>query len=220
MKILALEFSSDRRSVAVLDSQAPNPDGLGACEVETDGRSTHACAMMEAVLRQAGLTRDAIDHIAVGLGPGSYTGIRVAIALAEGWRLARGVRLIGVSSVECLAAQVQAAGVVGPVLIALDAQRGEYYVAGYELSATARREIDPLRLSTSEELEARRRTAASLIGPGLAARFPEARTMFPDATTLARLAVGRPSIPADEGLEPIYLRPVSFVKAPPPRQRG
>ena len=64
--------------------------------------------MIESALRQAGLEREEIECIAVGLGPGSYTGIRAAIALAQGWQLARGVKLLGVSSAECLATQAQA----------------------------------------------------------------------------------------------------------------
>ena len=48
--------------------------------------------------------REAIEAIAVGLGPGSYTGIRAAIALAQGWQLAREVKTLGVSSVAAMAA--------------------------------------------------------------------------------------------------------------------
>jgi tRNA threonylcarbamoyl adenosine modification protein YeaZ len=60
--------------------------------------------LVEEALRQARCEREEIETIAVGLGPGSYTGIRGAIALAQGWQLGRGVNVIGLSSVECLAA--------------------------------------------------------------------------------------------------------------------
>ena len=72
--------------------------------------------------------------IAVGLGPGSYTGIRVAISMAQGWQLARGVKLLGVSSAECLAAQAQAEKIFGRVNVVIDAQRNEFYLATYEIS--------------------------------------------------------------------------------------
>ena len=69
---------------------------------ETGGR--RAIGLVEEALRQAGCEREDMETIAVGLGPGSYTGIRGAIALAQGWQLGRGVNVLGISSVECLAA--------------------------------------------------------------------------------------------------------------------
>ena len=75
--------------------------------------------------------------IAVGLGPGSYTGIRAAIAMAQGWQLARGVKLLGVSSAEALAAQAQAENIFGRVNLVIDAQRGEFYLATWEISGGA-----------------------------------------------------------------------------------
>ena len=64
--------------------------------------------MIEKVLAAAKIEREEIEVLAVGLGPGSYTGIRVAISIAQGWQLARGVKLLGIGSAECLAAQAQA----------------------------------------------------------------------------------------------------------------
>ena len=76
MKILAIEFSSDHRSVAVLDGGQ-----LLAEQTVTNGRETAAVALIESALGQAKVERSAIECIAVGIGPGSYTGIRAAIAL-------------------------------------------------------------------------------------------------------------------------------------------
>src|ERR1700744_507167 len=95
MTILALEFSSEQRSVALAR------DGQLLAEThEIGGRATNAFSLIEKILAEARLERDAITAVAVGLGPGSYTGIRAAIAMAQGWQLARNIRLIGVSSVE------------------------------------------------------------------------------------------------------------------------
>ena len=66
-------------------------------------------------MADAKVERREIECIVVGLGPGSYTGIRGAIALAQGWQLASGVKLLGVSSVEGIAAQAQAEGIHGCV---------------------------------------------------------------------------------------------------------
>src|SRR5437899_995283 len=127
MKILALEFSSARRSVAVVvDGQ------LRARVEEADLRANRALSWIEAALRAAGLERENIECLAIGIGPGSYTGIRTAIALAHGWQLARGTHILGISSVECLAAQAQAEKIHGRINTVIDAQRIEFYLARFE----------------------------------------------------------------------------------------
>ena len=173
--------------------------------------------MVEAALAKAQVTRESIECIAVGLGPGSYTGIRASISLAQGWQLARGIKLIGVSSVECLAAQAQSEGLRGPVSFVIDAQRNEFYLARYEISADGSHVTEALRLATREEVQKRLDAGDALLGPEAAQWFPEARDRFPDAATLAKLAAQRHEYVSGDKLEPIYLREVSFVKAPPPR---
>jgi len=213
MKILAIEFSSTQRSVALVDGS-----GARACEVvEAGGRATHALAMTDAVLAEAKLEREQVECLAIGIGPGSYTGIRSAISLAQGWSLAREVYLLGISSVECLAAQAQRGGLTGRVDVVVDAQRGEFYLAAYELTAESRREIAPLRIVSREDVAASEQAGAKLIGPDIGQWFPEARLLFPRAATLGELATGRTDFVAGENLAPIYLRETSFVKAPPPR---
>src|SRR5271154_6572568 len=118
MTILALEFSSLQRSVAVARA------GCVLSEAgETGGRGTNVFGMIEEALADAKVGREEIEVIAVGLGPGSYTGIRSAIALAQGWQLARSVKLLGVSSVEGLAIQAQVEKIFGRVNVVIDAQR-------------------------------------------------------------------------------------------------
>lgn len=217
MKILALEFSSSQRSVAVVRGEAAaGPVCLGEA-IETGARSTHALGLVEDALRQAQLDRAQIECLAVGLGPGSYNGIRLAIALAQGWQLARPVKLLGISSAECLAAQAQAEGTFGQVEIVIDAQRSELYLAGYDLGHQTRRELKPLRLATPADAQARQQAGATLIGPEVTKWFPAGRVLFPRAATLGELARDRTDFVAGERMEPIYLRETRFVKAPPPR---
>lgn len=185
--------------------------------IETGGRSTNALGLVEDALRQAPLEREQIGCVAVGLGPGSYNGLRLAIALAQGWQLARPVKLLGISTVECLASQAQAEGISGRVEIVIDAQRNELYLAGYELGTQLRREIEPLRLATLAEGQARQQTGAMLIGPEVTKWFPKGRVLFPRAASLGQLARDRTDFVAGEQMEPIYLRETRFVKAPPPR---
>src|SRR5215203_4547986 len=89
MKILALEFSSQERSVAIFEKPPGGSSRLCGSALEKGGRSTNPFALVEQALQNARMEREEIDCIAVGLGPGSYTGIRSAIALAQGWQLAR-----------------------------------------------------------------------------------------------------------------------------------
>ena len=217
MKILAIEFSSSQRSAAVVEGGAGvAPTLLGAAR--QDGpENIRPLALVEEALRAARLEREAIDALAVGLGPGSYTGIRMAISLAQGWQLARAVRLLGVGSVEALAAQAQAQDISGPVSLVIDAQRNEFYLAVYELGGPGPRVVEALRLATQAEMEQRAAAGELILGPDLQRRLPSARVLFPDAATVGALAAARTDFIPGENLEPIYLRETTFVKAPPPR---
>ena len=217
MKILALEMSSAQRSVAVVQGPAQGEPVCLSEVVETGGRAAKPFGMIEAALREAKLEREQIECLAVGLGPGSYTGIRASIALAQGWQLAREVGLMGVSSAECLAAQAQAEGIRGPILVVCDAQRGEFYLAAYELRGAGRRETERLRLATLLEVQQRAQAAGAIVGPEVSHWFPSGHVVFPRAATLGGLALRHPELVPGEKLEPIYLRETKFVKAPPSR---
>ena len=167
---------------------------------------------MEEALWQAQLEREQIECIAVGLGPGSYTGIRAAIALAQGWQLAREVKLLGISSAEAVAAQAQADGLKGLVHVVVDAQRNELYWAIYEMNGTIRREVAPLRLATVVEVRASQGSGI-IVGPEVTTWFPEGRIIAPRAATVGELALGRKAFVSGDKLEPIYLRETTFVKA-------
>ena len=203
MTILALEFSSARRSVAL----ARGAEVLAEAAEPSEARGTNAFGLIEKVLAQAEVPRDEIGTIAIGLGPGSYTGIRAAIALAQGWQLARGVRLLGVGSVASLAAQAQAEKIFGRVNLAVDAQRGEFYLATWEISEAQRREISPLQIVPAAEIEARQKAGEICAGPEMA------RVLFPSAAMTARLGAARTDFLPGNELEPVYLRETSFVKA-------
>ena len=217
MKILAIEFSSEKRSVAIVEKLSGEQSQLRGSALEKGGRSAHAFALIEQVLQQAQMEREEIDCIAVGLGPGSYTGIRATIALAQGWLLAREIKLVGISSVECLAAQAFINGNRGRASFIVDAQRNEFYLAAYEMNESGFSEIETLRLATFSEVEKQITEKQIVFGPGATRVFPEARDLYPHAATLGQLACEKADFFSGEKLEPIYLREVSFVKAPPPR---
>jgi tRNA threonylcarbamoyl adenosine modification protein YeaZ len=209
MTILAFEFSSPRRSVAIAR------DGNVLAEAsESGGRNTAAFGMIEKILAEKKIEREEIELIVVGLGPGSYTGIRATIAQAQGWQLAREIKLLGVSSVEAIAAQAQAEKIFGRVNVVIDAQRNEFYLATFEISAAGRQEINPLKIVTFAEIQSRAEANEILIGPEVTKWFPNGLTIFPRAAALVKLAANRNDFLPGEKLEPVYLRETNFVKSP------
>lgn len=217
MKILALEFSAPQRSVAVVEAGEGPGRWLEQEEVETGNAPAKPLAMVEEVLRRAGVDRRQIEAVAVGLGPGSYVGIRSAIALAQGWHLGRGVKLAGVGSAEAVVEQAQAENVAGRCAVVIDAQRGEFYLANYELAPGGWHELQALRLASAAAVAECAAAGQLLIGPEVQKWFPHGRTISPRAATVGKLALRSLRWIAGEQLEPVYLRQTSFVKAPPPR---
>jgi tRNA threonylcarbamoyladenosine biosynthesis protein TsaB len=204
MTLLALEFSSERRSAALAR------DGVILAEAaETGGRATNAFGLIDRALAESKIPRDEIEAVAVGLGPGSYTGIRAAIAVAQGGQLARSIKLLGIPSVEALAAQAQAEKIFGRVNVVVDAQRGEFYLATWEISDAGRREISPLKIVAAAEIEKRQRDGETFTGPETGI------ILFPAAAMVARLVSSRNHFAGDDPLEPVYLRKTNFIKASP-----
>ena len=204
MKILALEFSSNRRSVAIADGK----DVLA--RAETDDVKKPPLTLIDEALKKANLDPAAIETLGLGIGPGSYTGIRSAIATAQGWQLARNINLLAISSAEVLAATAAAKGRRGQTHFLIDAQRHEYYHTTWNLTEeTETTQLQIISVVEACELEA--------FGPD-AAGFPSCEALFPDAAILAQLAADRTDFQPGETIEPIYLRPTEFTKAPPPRK--
>ena len=212
MKILALEFSSDQRGAAVWF------DGQVRGEATEQGtRHTRAFHLIETALSMAQIEREAIDVLCVGLGPGSYTGIRSALALVEGWELARGTRVLGINSVEVLARQAALARFAGTVNFVIDAQRGEFYLARYVFEDPGARADQPLQITTRTEIQRRLAAGETVAGPDAGRWCPGARDFFPSPGVLAVLAAARTDFVPAGDLAPVYLRETAFIKAPPPR---
>ena len=199
MKILALEFSSARRGVAVVDGDRV----LGLAEAT--GITPGPFELIESALRTAGVEREQIECIAVGLGPGSYTGVRSAIAVAQGWQLALGVKLLGLSSAEVLAATAHTAAVTGRVAAVINALRGEFYSASFELKADGWATTNPLRLVSGQAVEKLIAEGEQIVTPDETSTFPGAVLLRPSSAELGRLAARRIDFVPGEKLEPIYL---------------
>ena len=158
-----------------------------------------------------------VDLIAVGTGPGSFTGLRIGIATARGLAAATGLPVAGVCTLDALAAGIAGEGAEGERLAVLDGFRGEVFAALY--SAQGERIWEPL-VCRPEELSARLAqlpAPPSVAGPG-AVRFRHelARNgvrMADDSDPVHRVAARQVcAIAAAKGavegsLAPIYLRP-------------
>jgi tRNA threonylcarbamoyladenosine biosynthesis protein TsaB len=97
-------------------------------------------ALVESTLDEAGLTVADLDAVAVAVGPGSFTGIRLGIGFAKGIAFARGLALVGVGTLDALAEA--AAEPAKPLAACLDARKGEVYLALYAPGAPPARERD------------------------------------------------------------------------------
>jgi len=121
--LLAIETAGSACSVAV-------GTGSGVLSAERQAmRYGHVEAllpMVDRVLAASGLTRAALDGVAVGVGPGGFTGIRVGLGAAQGIALALKARLIGVTSFAAVAAMLPSGA--GSVLVSLDSRREDFYV--------------------------------------------------------------------------------------------
>jgi tRNA threonylcarbamoyladenosine biosynthesis protein TsaB len=203
MIVLALDTAGVDCAAAVYDS---GTDSVLGEVTETIGRG-HAevlMAIVDRALAKAGVTLQSIDRIAVSVGPGSFTGIRVGVAAARGFALSLGIPSVGVTTLEVMAASHRERNSANPVLVVMDAKRGEVYLQRFDGNGDA---IGEPVAATIEEFRA---IAAGfqgcIIGSGAPWATGEAPggegDRFPIAT-IARLGAGAQ---ASERPKPLYLR--------------
>ena len=96
--------------------------------------NTRLLPLVDAMMEQVGASRSSLVCVCVGRGPGSFTGVRIAMATAKGIAAALGVGLVGVSTLDAVAFNAYAHGVRGSVLVVADAMRKEVYPVYYDLT--------------------------------------------------------------------------------------
>jgi len=118
-KVLAIDTSTSRSCVAIIDGTEVLYSGF------RDGATAHGPSLPALV--QEALAVSDVDEVVVGMGPGPFTGLRVGIAFAQSFALAREIPVRGVCSLDAIAAQVN----VKDFIITVDARRKEVYWARY-----------------------------------------------------------------------------------------
>lgn len=214
MKILAIDFSTSIRSVALVDIPVGGALSVPGRSKESGSKETNAFQMIQTVLKQAGIQPSNVDALAIGLGPGSYGGIRVSASIAQGWQVATGIRTAGIETVQVLAETARQMGHRGTLNVVIDAQRNEFYVAAFRLDEIEARQTDALAIVTRADLDALAAQGAALVGPDVSDRVEGVTAVYPDAAVLAELSMSPGTFVGADQLTPVYLRPVAFVKAP------
>ncbi len=229
MRILAVDAATEACSVALLQ------DGRLALRSVESGRgsASQILGMAEALLAEAQLSLSMLDGIAASIGPGSFTGVRVSVAVAQGLAFGAGLRVAPVTTLEALALQAltesAALGDSARAIACLDARMGEVYWGCF--AADSDRgviECGALLVGSPDSVKPSSGGRHVGIGRGFFA-YPQLADIpglqldrahsqaLPSAREIARLgalrlAAGGGLDPAD--LEPLYLRDkVAFTEA-------
>lgn len=208
MRVLAFDTATAATTVALGDLERRDDPSPGA-------RPAHArklLTLIHELFEEAGTGWGEIDRIAVGVGPGTFTGLRIGIASAQALARSTGIPLVGVSTLASLELGARSAlGCERALLAVIDARRGEAFVAGDGMAPVV---LTPKALGDVAQLKARNGVTA--VGDG-AIRFRETleragATVPVDDSPLHRVSaiqhcrLAEHETPAEQPLEPQYLR--------------
>jgi tRNA threonylcarbamoyladenosine biosynthesis protein TsaB len=219
MRILAIDTATEQCSVALrLDEQC-----WERCVQTPRGHADLILPMVDSVLKEAGVRLQELDGLAYGRGPGAFTGVRIAVGVAQGLALGASLPTVGVSDLAAVAQQVAAAG--ERVLVCMDARMGEVYWGIFErpvdqllVIPSAPERVDPPALVRDGAVSRLAGTGFKAYPQLLQAGLPVHEAALPHARDIASLA--EPALRAGQGkppaqAEPVYLRDrVAFAKPP------
>ncbi|MBO3758808.1 tRNA (adenosine(37)-N6)-threonylcarbamoyltransferase complex dimerization subunit type 1 TsaB [Ciceribacter sp. L1K22] len=208
MIVLALDTAGTDCAAALYDTATMKILGE-VTENIGRGHAERLMAIVDLALDQAGVDISDVGRIAVTVGPGSFTGIRVGVAAARGFALSLGVESVGISTLEVLAAEAidrrrrEGDDDGRPILVSIDARRGEVYLQLF--SATGRPLQDASVLSVDAAREIAASGAAEVVGSAASLlagnEVATSADHFPIAR-VAQLAIAvKPGKP-----RPLYLR--------------
>lgn len=208
MKLLAIDCAASLCAACVYDAGAATELGRKVLDLGK-GHAEHLMAVIEAALKAGGIGYQELGAVAVSIGPGSFTGLRVGVSTARGLALALKIPAIGVTTLEALAAEAANAFPGCAVLAALDAGREEIHAALFDKALVLT--YGPAVVTLSEATAMAVNASAILAGtaaPQIAAAAGNSFDVGPvsataDIATYARLAVAKGP---GEKPKPLYLR--------------
>lgn len=216
MLVLAFDTTAAACSVALVR------DGVTLASVSEpmdQGQAEALLPLIERVMGDAGISYDALDRIAVTVGPGSFTGVRVGLSTARALGLAASKPVIGISSLEVLAYGVPAMerAQAALILAAVDTKRGDLYLQAFDATHHTPQGV-PVALPPAEISNWLTAHNVVVIGDGAAlacAHLKDARasqaSALPSGALLAALAATRDPDPA--GPLPLYVLPPKITLA-------
>jgi len=230
--LLALETATDTCGVALLD------DDRVVAETHLHRPRVHSerlTPLVETVLQEADVEGADLDAVAVSMGPGSYTGLRIGVSTAKGWALATDTVLVGVPTLAAYAAQVRPFVQPGDVIGSLfDARRDEVYAAAYRAIPDGLDEQAPATALTVDALSEwigpvdgrlwlvgdgaeKSRDALASVGTGRTVVPPD--VVAPSAAWVGRRGQQRLHAHGPDDVatfEPLYVKEVHATPAPSP----
>lgn len=207
MKLLALDTTMAACSVAVIDTDRELPLARNFVVMER-GHAEALAPMVQQAMAEAGLAFRNLDRIAVTVGPGTFTGVRIGLAMARGLGLALGIPVIGIDTLTAIAANALPAA--GTILVAADARKDEAYHALVDGTGQTIRPpaVGPLDAAaggvTDGTLVIGTAAEAVIAASGREGLVRSPAGDLPEAAAFVRLAAGLPD-PAAMPL-PLYLR--------------
>jgi tRNA threonylcarbamoyl adenosine modification protein YeaZ len=212
MRILAIDTSCGAASAAIVDGFSRQPLARRS-EPMTHGHAEALAPIVERVTREAGDGFASIGAIAVAVGPGSFTGIRIGLAMARAMALTLEIPAIGVSTLVAFAAPLLDETHPGVIVSAIDAKHGGVYFQAFESSG--RPLFEPRVANLRDAVRAIGSGPLRLAGDGAEAFALEARRVglvcesagaaYPDIVAIAR--VGLASNASDWPPRPLYVKP-------------
>ncbi len=149
MKLLAIDTAAQYCAACILDSVSGRELGRKVVDLGR-GHAERLIGVIDEALLEADMEYRRLEAIAVNIGPGSFTGVRVGVSAARGFALALDIPAIGVSALQALAQETIDEAAEGPVLAAIDAHRGEVYLQCFDVSGEALSEPCAVSLADAE----------------------------------------------------------------------
>ncbi len=226
MRILAIDTALPAVSACVLDSDAEAPIAFETQAMER-GHAEALLPLIERVMSKVEGGFKSIDRVAVAVGPGSFTGIRIGLAAGQAIALACQAEIVGVSTLAALATPFILEPFDGVLAAVIDARHGKVYIAAF--SADGRAVLSPRRVDVLDALRALGAGPLTLIGSGAPLMAAEAKARGVPATIaseqgaadiafIARL--GLAANPETAPARPLYLKEPDYKLAPPPPPRA